>query len=96
MCKFGQMLTLEAAAVEDQFLHRVGQLFPRLFHVETVVVGERGHHLEVVGVAPVPAAHRPVRDAQLRVGRVEQLHVFALAFAHPDHSKTIAGNGIRQ
>jgi len=71
-----------AAAVEDEIADLVRQRLERHLQIEARVARERLHHLEVVGVAPVPAAHRAPGDAQLRV-RDDALGVEELARAQP-------------
>jgi hypothetical protein len=62
----------------------VRQQLPGQVDVEFVVLRQRGDHLEVVGVAAVPAAHRAGRQRQLRMAdharRIEELgHAQAVA-----------------
>ena len=64
----GEADDLGAAAVEDGLAHRRGQLAEGDVEVEAVVRGERLDDLEVVGVAPIPAADRAAGQAQLRMG----------------------------
>ena len=56
-----------AAAPEQRVAHGFGQLVPRRLDVETEVPRERLDQLEVIGVAPVPAANRAARERQARV-----------------------------
>ena len=56
-----------AAAMQQHLLDRVRQLVVGRFDVEIVVLRERLNHLKVVGVAPVPAANRAAREAQVRM-----------------------------
>ena len=58
---------LIAAAVQQHVLHVRWQLGPGRLDVEVVVPRERLDELEVVGVAPVPAAHRAARERQVRM-----------------------------
>ena len=74
---------LRAAAEQDDLLVLGGQLVERLLQAETVVRGERAEHLEVVDVAPVPAADGTFGQGQLAVdqtlGVEELLHAQAVA-----------------
>src|SRR5690606_30325277 len=58
---------LAAAAFEQDFADGLGQRLERLLDVEAVVLGERRDHLEVIGVAAIPAADRAARQRQARV-----------------------------
>ena len=81
---------LRAAPVEDDVAYRGGQLAERGVDAEAVVRGKRLDHLEVVGVAPIPAADRPTGQAQLGMGDdpggVEER-------AHPEPVAVLAGAG---
>ena len=73
-----------AAAVQHGLAHVVRQRLPGRVHVELVMPGQRGDQLEVVGVAPVPAAHGAGRKRQLGMDdharRIEELgHAQAVA-----------------
>ncbi len=46
-----------AAAVQDDVPDFPGQFLERGVDVEIVVLGQRLDNLEIVGIAPVPAAH---------------------------------------
>ncbi len=58
---------LAAAAIEEHLLHLGWQLVPRRLDIELVVSRERLDELEVVDVAPVPAADRTARKRQVGV-----------------------------
>ena len=66
-----------ARAVEDGVLHGFGQLAPRRFRIEAVVLAQGDDQLEVMGVATVPAADGTARETQLGVAdhacRIEDL-----------------------
>src|SRR5579862_2612293 len=68
---------LGAAAVEQHVTHVLGELGPRRLDVEAVVSAERLDQMEVMLVAPVPAAHRAARERQVRMQyhtlRIEEL-----------------------
>ncbi len=75
---------LALAALHQDVARLLRQARVRRLGVEAVVVGERLDHLVVVGIAPVPAAHRAVRERELGVRdhavRVEELlHAEAVA-----------------
>ncbi|MNO54255.1 hypothetical protein D3C76_447210 [compost metagenome] len=74
---------LPARAEQHGLLVLGGQLVERLLQAEAVVLGQRAEHLEVVDVAPVPAADRAFGQGQLAVDhppRVEELlHAEAIA-----------------
>ncbi len=59
---------LAAAAVEDDLLQVLGELLEGRLDIEVVVLGQRLDELEVVGVAPVPAADRAAGQRQFAVG----------------------------
>ncbi|MNM75938.1 hypothetical protein D3C81_877410 [compost metagenome] len=67
---------LAAAAVQQGLLRRHRQLVERHLEAEAVVRGQRAEHLEVVDVAPVPAADRAFGQGQLAIDQalgVEEL-----------------------
>src|SRR5690606_35083149 len=67
---------LRAAAEQDDLLVFGGQVVERLLQAEAVVRGQRAEHLEVVDVAPVPAADGAFGQGQLAVDQalgVEEL-----------------------
>ncbi|MND62028.1 hypothetical protein D3C80_533010 [compost metagenome] len=74
---------LAAAAEEDHLLVLGGQLVERFLQAEAVVRGQGAEHLEVVDVAPVPAADGALGQGQLAVdqalGIEELLHPQAVA-----------------
>ena len=76
---------LPATAVEDVLSHPLRQLLPGGLDVEAVVASEGADQREIIGIAPVPATHRPGRQAQVGMGhhplRVEELL----------HAETVAG-----
>ena len=74
-----------AAAVENGLLDVRGKLLPRRVDVEAVVRGQRHEQLEIVCVAPVPAAHRAVGQRQLRVAD------HARGVEHLGHAQAVAG-----
>ncbi len=69
---------LRPRAVQHHLLHLVGKHLPGLLEVEAVVRRERLEHREVERIAPVPAADRAAREAEVGVRhdalRVEELH----------------------
>ena len=58
---------LAAAAEQDNFLLAGAELFEGHFQAEVVMGGQRAEHLEVIDVAPVPAAHGALGQGQLTV-----------------------------
>jgi len=66
-----------ATAVEYDLADFVRQLFPGGFHIEIVMLSQRAYKLEIVGVAPVPSAHRAGCQAEMGVShhplRIEKL-----------------------
>ncbi len=74
---------LLAAALQDHLLVLGRQLAERLLQAEAVVRGQRTQHLEVVHVAPVPAADRAFGQGELGIdqalGVEELLHPQAIA-----------------
>ena len=68
---------LPVAALHQDVARLLREARVRRLRIEAVVVGERLDHLVVVGIPPVPAAHRAVRKRELGVGdhavRVEEL-----------------------
>ena len=65
------------------------QVLPRCLDVELVVLRERLDQLEVIGVAPIPAANRAAGEREVRVmhdaRRIEEL------LARPGHRASWAG-----
>ncbi len=84
VAEVGKLDLLLAAAVQQNLPGLFGQRVPGRFQVEAVVPAQGADHLKVVGVAPVPAAHRAGGERQLRVSdhlvRVEEL-LYAQAVA---------------
>ena len=58
---------LAAAAVENDATDVLRQFGERCFRIEVVMPRQRLDHLEVVGIATIPAAHRPAGEAQFGV-----------------------------
>ena len=56
-----------ATAVEDGLLLRLLEFHERGVDGEAVVVSQAGQHVEVIDIAPVPAANGAFRQAGLRV-----------------------------
>src|SRR3990172_5220417 len=76
---------LVPAAVQDDVADLFRQARERRFEIEAIMPRERLEHLEVEGVAPVPAADRPGRERERGIGdhafRIEEL-AHAQAVAH--------------
>ena len=83
----GQVAELDlalAAAAQDHLADRLRQLGERCFHVEAIGRAQRLNHLEIVGRAPIPAAHRAAGQTELGMGHdarriKELLHAQAVA-----------------
>ena len=63
-----ELHALLAGAVENLAAHRFIQILERHIHVEIQALRQGGEHLEIVDVAAVPAANRPLRQGQLLAG----------------------------
>ena len=72
-----------AGAVEHHLLVLGAEFVEGFFQAEAVMLGQRAEHLEVIDVAPVPAADRALGQGQLAIdhpARVEELlHAEAVA-----------------
>src|SRR3569833_1118052 len=83
--QIGELDLLVTAAVEDALLDRARELRERRLDVETVMPRQRLQHVEVIQRAPVPAADRAAREAQVAVDHnargVEELF----------HAESVAG-----
>ena len=73
----GKINPLFATSFENDLLLFFRELLERRFHVERVVLGERTQHVEVIDVAPIPAADRTLCERKLFVvddaSRIEEL-----------------------
>ncbi len=74
---------LPAASAQDELLMLGGQRVEGLVQTEPVMRGQRAEHLEIIDVAPVPAADRTFGQGELAVdqalGIEELLHAQAIA-----------------
>ena len=73
---------LLATAVQDDLLVFLAQAFKRRVDIEAIVLGQRGEHVKVVDVAPVPAANGALGQAGLRVQH-NALVIEILFYAQP-------------
>ncbi len=77
---------LVARARQNRVTDRFRQLFPRRVDVELVVTRQRQDQLEVIHVAPIPAAHRAGGEAQVR------MHDDARRIEHLRDAEAVAGS----
>ncbi len=88
-----------AAAVEQQLPHFFGQLVPGLLDVEAEVLRERLDHVEVMRIAPVPAAHGAARERQVRMRddarRIEELLVAEAVAGGACAGRVVEGEHLR-
>jgi hypothetical protein len=66
--RVGEFDFLLAATVEQDISDFLRQFLPRLFDVESVVLRECADQLQIMGVMPIPAAHRTTGERKMWEG----------------------------